>query len=355
MKKGRIYVCHTFYHLYVAFLKEFALPDSEHGNATVVLSKMSNDFGDIQQRIEKSGVFKQVVFFDEKRETFFSELTKYKINRGNVLFNMIPRIIFTSKFAKLQEKYVPVDFRDYDEVNVFCDRDPIGLYLNKKRIKYHAVEDGLNCLANIVPPAKRDNPKAFKLKKFMSMGLNLIFLPEGYSKYCIDVEVNDVSLINDSFYKYKEVPRKKLEERLSDEQKNVLVSVFVKDKDLLVNQIKQTGNCDGILILTEPLCTLDVRERLFRDLINQYKEEGMVFLKIHPRDELDYEKLFPDVFRFDKKVPMEILNFFTELHFKKVVSVFTKLDSIKFADEKVYLGAEFMDKYEDRSMHEHAF
>lgn len=355
MKKGRIYVCHTFYHLYVAFLKEFVLPENEHGNATVVLSKMSNDFGDIQQRIEKSGVFKQVVFFDEKRETFFHELAKFKINRGNVLFNMIPRIVLTSKFAKLQEKYVPVDFKDYDEVNVFCDRDPIGLYLNKKRIKYHAIEDGLNCLANIVPPAKRDNPKAFGLKKFMSMGLNMIFLPEGYSKYCIDVEVNDVSLIKDSFYKYKEVPRKKLEERLSEEQKNVLVSVFVKDMNLLVNQIKQTGNCDGILILTEPLCTLDVREKLFRDLINQYKEEGMVFLKIHPRDELDYEKLFSDVFRFDKKVPMEILNFFTELHFKKVVSVFTKLDSIKFADEKVYLGAEFMDKYEDRSMHEHAF
>ena len=356
MKKGRIYVCHTFYHLYIAFLKEFALPESERGNATVVLSTMSNDFGDIKERIEKSGVFKEVFVFDEKRETFFPELAKYKVNRGNVVFNMIPRIIFTSKFAKLQEQFVPVDFKDYDEVNVFCDRDPIGLYLNKKRVKYHAIEDGLNCLANIVPPAKRDNPKAFHLKKFMSMGLNMIFLEEGYSKYCIDVEVNDVSLIKDSFYKYKEVPRKNLESGLSEEQKSTLVSVFVKDKDKLVDQINKTvGKSNNVLILTEPLCTLDVRERLFRDLVNEYKEEGMVFLKIHPRDELDYETLFADVFRFDKNVPMEILNFFTELHFKKVVSVFTKLDSIKFAEEKVYLGAEFMDKYEDRSKHEHAF
>ena len=114
MKKGRIYVCHTFYHLYIAFLKEFALPESERGNATVVLSTMSNDFGDIKERIEKSGVFKEVFVFDEKRETFFPELAKYKVNRGNVVFNMIPRIIFTSKFAKLQEQFVPVDFKDYD-------------------------------------------------------------------------------------------------------------------------------------------------------------------------------------------------------------------------------------------------
>ena len=48
MGLGRIYVCHTFYHLYISFLKEFALPKEEKGNATVVLSKMSNDFGEIK-------------------------------------------------------------------------------------------------------------------------------------------------------------------------------------------------------------------------------------------------------------------------------------------------------------------
>ncbi|MCR5310708.1 MAG: hypothetical protein K6E32_04740 [Lachnospiraceae bacterium] len=78
-------------------------------------------------------------------------------------------------------------------------------------------------------------------------------------------------------------------------------------------------------------------------------------MKIHPRDELDYDAFFSDVFRFDKKIPMEILNYFTEIHFNKIVSVFTKLDSIRFADEKVYLGAKFMDRYEDASAHAHAF
>ena len=67
--------------------------------------------------------------------------------------------------------------------------------------------------------------------------------------------------------------------------------------------------------------------------------------------ELDYDKYFPEVFKFDKKVPMEILNLFPGLHFKKVVSVFTQLGSVNFADEKVYLGKKFMDKYEDPSIH----
>jgi len=352
MRSGRIYVCHTFYHVYISFLKEFSLPESEWGNASMVLSKMSNDFGDIKERIPLSGYFKEVFEFDEKRETEFPELAKYKKNRGNALFNMIPRIIFTSKFAKLLQQYVPVDFNDYEDIYVFCDNDPIGIYLNKKRIHYHALEDGLNYLSTFVN-ARADNKGFFGLKKFMSMQLNLIFMQDGYSKYCLDMEVNDLSLIRDDFKKYKEVPRAGLEKNVSEEQKNVLVKVFVKNIDGLNKSIANTHNGQkNILILTEPLCTLDVRERIFKDLYDEYSRYGTVFFKIHPRDELDYDTLFPEVFKFDKKVPMEILNFFPNLHFDTVVSVFTQLGSIKFADEKVYLGVKFMDKYEDRSAHE---
>lgn len=350
MKKGRIYVCHTFYHLYVAFLKEFALPESERGNATVVLSKMSNDFGDIKDRIPDSGYFKEVYEFDEKRETEFPELAKYKVNRGNILFNMIPRIIFTKKFAKLQAKYVPVDFKKYDDIYVFCDNDPIGIYLSQNKIYYHAIEDGLNELASYVN-ALYDNRGFFAVKKFLSMRLNLIFIRDGFNKYCLDMEVNDLSLIKGSFYKFKEVSRIKLAERMTEEQKKVLVRVFIKDINAIMAGINELGDNKNVLILTEPLCTLDVREKIFRDLIDTYSQEGKVFLKVHPRDELDYATLFKDIFVFDKKVPMEVLNYFSELHFQKVVSVFTELQSISFADEKVKLGSSFMDKYEAHEIH----
>ena len=350
MKKGRIYVCHTFYHLYVSFLKEFAMPENERGNATVVLSKMSNDFGDIKDRIPASGYFKEVFEYDEKRETEFPELEKYRKDRGNIIFNMIPRIIFTSKFAKLQAKYVPVDFREYDDIYVFCDNDPIGIYLSQNRIYYHAVEDGLNELASYIN-ALYDNRGFFGIKKFLSKKLNLIFIRDGYNKYCIDMEVNDLSLIKNPPSNFKEVSREKLAKNVSEEQKRVLVKVFVKDIDKITASIDKVNGDKNILILTEPLCGLDVRERLFRDLIDEYSKEGKVFLKIHPRDELDYDTKFGDVVRFDKKVPMEVMNYFSDLHFQKVVSVFTALNNIEFADEKVRLGNEFMDKYEDHEIH----
>ena len=42
--KGSIYVCHTYYHVYITILKELNKPKEEWGKATLVLSKMSINF-----------------------------------------------------------------------------------------------------------------------------------------------------------------------------------------------------------------------------------------------------------------------------------------------------------------------
>ena len=348
----RIYVCHTYYHVLVSVLKEMTEGRQKGGEAVMLLSTMSNDFETLDERLKSSGLFADVLDFEEKRDTFFPELAKYREDKGGIVLNMYNRILFTRKFAKLQEKYVPVDFRDYDDIFVFCDVDPIGIYLNQHRIRYHAVEDGLDTLGPVVQ-AKYDNRGHFGIKKFFSMYLNLIFICDGYSKYCIDMEVNDISVIDDEFYKYKEVPRKALLDSLSSEDKEKLIRIFIKDADALKEFVSKNDS-DGILILTEPLCALDVREKIFRDLADEYGKEGTVFIKPHPRDALDYKKLFKDLWIFDRTIPMELLGLFEGVRFKKVVGVYTHLNLIDFADEKIMLGDDFMDKYEDPSVHRKA-
>ena len=352
---ARIYVCHTFYHAYIAFLKELALPEDKHGDATLVLSLMSNNFNDFKERAMSCGLWEDVIEYDEKRETFFPELAKWKKDKGSFIKNSFSRIVFTHEFAKLQERYVPVNFKDYGEVYVFCDLDPIGLYLSQKHIKYHALEDGLDSL-KIMYHAYLENKSHFKLKAFMSEVCNLIFIGEGFNKYCIDMEVNDIASIrNDGdCKKLIEVPRQELAARLTDEDKEILLKAFVPDYDSLITQIeKLPRDARTILILTEPLCDLSTRERLFRDLINRYSSEGLVFIKPHPRDELNYRTLFSDVPQFEGSMPMEILNLFKDFRFSKVVSVYTQLGEISFAAEKERLGKDFMDAYEDVSVHAH--
>lgn len=350
MRNERIYVCHTFYHVYVSLLKEFALPKEKLGGATMVLSKMSSDFGDLKERLENSSVFEEVVEYDEKRDTFFPELAKYREKKNNFISKTISRIAFTKKFAKLQERYVPVDFTQYGDIYVYCDSDPIGYYLNYKKIKYHAVEDGLNSLVH-VDAARYDNRDNFRMKAFLAKH-NLIFIQNGYSKYCVDMEVNQIEGILFPIDKHIEVPRKQLQERLTDEEKDIIMSIFIKNKKAILDALNDMEDGrENYLILTEPLCSLKIRKQIFEDLAEEYGKKGKVILKPHPRDEMNYEKEFPDITVIEKMVPMEILNFMVDKPFDKVISVLTDLNGVEFAKEGIRLGPDFMDKYEAPEIH----
>lgn len=351
MSKERIYVCHTYYHVYVTFLKELKLPVEKRGQAALVLSGMSCDFENLKERVEGTGLFAEVLEFDEKHESCFPELARWRRGAGNFLGNLWRRIRFTKLYARLQEPYVPVDFGEYGDVYVYCDSDPIGYYLNQKRIPYHALEDGLNCLKNF-DAARYDNRGHFALKAFLSRRLNLIFVQNGYGKYCLDMEVNDISAIQYPCPRYVEEPRQALADRLTGEDRQMILQAFIRDREELERRIQESDEAgEQILILTDPLCTLDVRERIFRDIIRMYEPEGTIFLKPHPRDELDYRRLFGEYPQFDATVPMEILNFFPGLRFRKVVAVLTEVKAIRFADEVVRLGEDFMDLYEDPLIH----
>ena len=70
-KKGNIYVCHTFYHVFVSFLKELNLPKEEQGQATLVLSSISNDFENLADRVRAGKTFVNAYEFDEKKGRIF--------------------------------------------------------------------------------------------------------------------------------------------------------------------------------------------------------------------------------------------------------------------------------------------
>ena len=345
-------MCHTYYHVYVACLKELALPAAKRGIATLVLSTMSNDFGNLRERAMRCPLFEETVLFEEKADTFFPELQKYHTDRGNLFLNMLSRMKYTKMLGRLEKPYVPVNFRQYRDVYVFCDSDPIGYYLNYEKIPYHALEDGLNCI-QYYDTARYDNRGHFELKAWMAAH-NLIFIQNGYSRYCLDMEINDRSVVPYPCDKYIEAPRAKLVERLTEEDKDILIRLFIEDLEELLGQLA-CGAKDKILVLSEPLCDLTVRRQIFADIIREYGQvdgrQGQVLIKPHPRDVLDYAKEFAGHIVLSGMFPMEILNFIPDLRFRRVVSVFTVPNGITCADEVLFLGEDFMDKYEEPKLH----
>lgn len=360
--KKRIYVCHTFYHVYVACLKELRILRGQGGSeagyrpeAALVLSKMSNNFAGLKDRAAASGIFTDVVEFDEKDFTYFPELMPLKENTGSLFRNMLNRMKFCRRLGELEEPFVPVNFREYEDIYVFCDSDPIGYYLSYKKIRYHAVEDGLNCI-RYRDTAREDNKGHFGLKARMA-AMGLIFIQNGYGKYCIDMEVNDLSQLDNPMPKMIEQSREELVQELTPEDKELLTRMFIANEaqlDERLSKAKASGR-PVVLILSEPLCKdLSVRQKLFEDMIREYGTVGgrpaQIVIKPHPRDLLDYEKAFPEHLVLDSHFPMEILNF-VGAQFDRVVTVYTVPSSIHCAKEKVYLGNAFMDRYEDPSVH----
>lgn len=349
--KKRIYVCHTFYNVYVSLLKEWNLPQEEQGQADIALSTMSTDFSGLKERLEASGVFGSVFLLDEKRDSHFPELAKYKKSYHNIARHLYNRIVYTKKLARLEEPYMTIDFRQYQDIYVYCDSDPIGYYLNYKHIYYHAMEDGLDCL-KYLDGAHYDNRGHFKLKAFLA-SKNVIFIQNGYGKYCLDMEINDLSCLRHRCPKYKVVPRKPLELGLTSGQKRTMLRIFMEDAGGFLRELGEKASGDCILFLTQPHPkSEEARVQICHDIIRDYCQGCHVVIKPHPRDLIDYGKLRPDCTVIKGRFPVEVLNFVEGVHFRKVISIATTaLDTIDFADEKINLGDTFWDKYEDPENH----
>ena len=347
----RIYICHTYYHAYIAVVKELVKRHDSEAKADIMLSTMSNDFGRLKDRLERAGVFENVFMFDEKEDVTSEEVMSYHRDKGNIVANLLQRITYTKLLGKLQEPHIPTDLSAYGDVYVFCDSDPIGYYLNYKKIRYHAIEDGLNS-GRLDDQARNANRGAWPLKRAMA-ALGLIFIESGYSRYCIDYEVNDISANHSLPPNVVEEAREELDKKLTKEDHATLVDIFLENKDHVVSQLLGDGSDKRpqVMILTEPLCEMDVRKKLFSDIIDEYKADNRVIIKPHPRDVLDYEKEFPDTVVIRDKFPMEVLGDIEGFKVDKVISVITQMENVYFAKEIVYLGLDFLDKYEDPSIH----
>lgn len=346
----RAYICHTYYHVYVALLKELNRGKSHYGEATLILSTMSNNFGNLDKRAIASGVFENVLMMEEKEDICFPEVMKYHQDKGNLFLNLLQRIKYTKMLGKAQEPYIPVDLKSFDDVYVFCDSDPIGYYLNYKKIKYHALEDGLNSVL-LDDQARNSNRGAFGLKCFMAR-LGLIFIENGYSRYCIDFIVNDLKANPNPPKNIREESFDSMFDRLSEEDHDIIVNIFLENPAPLCRTL-DAGNYEKpcVMILTEPLCELDVRKQLFGDIVKKYDNEYTVIIKPHPRDLLDYEKEFPDSVVIRDRFPMEVMNNIKGLRVAKLISVITQVNGIRFADKIEYLGLDFLDIYEEPSVH----
>lgn len=283
----RKYICYTIYHLLIALCKY------ESGDVIYI----GKD-----------------VFLDREMER---KLEEYKV-----------KIFLVDEFNVSQN----------DDIYIFNDWESEGDYLRRNKIYYHLIEDGYNYHSYNI------RKLFYKRKNLLAKYIFTTSIPFGYSKYCLSIEVNNKSkVVRDKRYKKMiEVPRKQLFLNLTIEKRNMLKSVF--------NIPIQINKAKSVLILTQPLSSdtffTDVfpdKKSLFnyyKGVANSYINQGYsVFIKIHPRDKLDYSLLGSEVILLSKRIPMEIYELFGNYHFNiGITHSSTALEFLTCVDEKIFLA-----------------
>jgi hypothetical protein len=329
--KKVLYICSSYYHLLISLIRKMKF-NNEADLMLVAVSKNNsiNDDNKIIEKLKKSNVFSNVRVVDL---SYCSKGLKRYCGFFGQIFDIRKKI-----------KNKEYDLTKYDEIYIFQDYGAIGYLLSKQKIRYNLLEDGTDCYKNKYSDILKKRQKK-SLIKYIKRLFN--FYDRGQSKFIKSIEVNDAT---DLFLKHDnvvELPKDELFESVKDEERKVILNIFLEnDESLKEKEI-------DLLLLTQPLDIdgfVECEEQkidVYKRIISDFSECGKIIIKPHPREELDYSKVFSNnnlVEVINKNFPIEIINFLN-IGIKRVVTIkSTAINNIKNCNEKIELGLEYIKK-----------
>lgn len=323
--KKKLYICNTYYHVFISLIK--AIKDNNKSDIMITSDGMNNSLfsnNDLINNLEESKIFEKIILFN-----YSAQETKSR----NIIIKIFNRNYLAKKIIK-SNRY---NFDEYDEINIFFERCLIGYIIRKERLYYNLIEDGTDYFINNY---NRTHTKS-RIKKILKKMLNYDEI--GESKFVKSIEVNNAKGVVIQNKKIIEVPKQKLIENLSKEEKQIIFNVFLKEFKILKN-----GNLT--LIITQPLSEDKIvkfekdKILLYRKIIIEYADNDNIIIKTHPRETTNYKAYFPNAYIIDDPFPIEILEFKDDIKFDKIITISsTSISLLNNSNEKIFLGWEWLD------------
>lgn len=267
-----LYICSTYYHVYITLLKYFAIPFK--GDLVVCDDIPTGKL--LTERISAYPWFHKVLFVEQ---------SKLPEERGK---GAIDWAFFQHKRrGKKIRPLVSFKLSDYTDIYIYHDGTPLGMYLADVGRKYHLIEDSLDFYKSVRSSAQARCLHKRSWKYGLQRALNAGYFPLGESRFLIDVEVNDKRDLQIEGQTIIERPRDALEQYLTDEQKATLMEIFgcarfeVEDKTALV--LTEPLYKDGVVF------TEKEQEEVYRGIVRYLCKNGYrPVIKPHPRDDMNY-------------------------------------------------------------------
>ena len=307
-----LYICSTYYHVLISVLK--SLDNSEN---EIAVTDYIPENSKLIERLRKSGLFQKVHEFQ---------------NYGpeNKLEGLFWRRIFEDiKFRKYGPK---VEFLNYANIYLFMDDICYAHYLKDHKIEYNVIEDGYNSFKMI-----EKSPFSYMVRKNCGIKNKIknILFPLNYrnSQYyqrcglIKSIEVNEKQGIVLDIYDERviELPRKKLFDKINNENRNRILNVFLDDRT-----IESIEMCPVALILTYCFYTDGIMKseheqvELYANVCSRYLQMGFrPVIKPHPRDCCNYKSI-KGASVIDRYFPAELVKYLEEkIEIDKYVSIYS--------------------------------
>lgn len=301
-----LYICSTYYHVYVALLKHFACREKQDTDLVICDDIPAGE--QLVNRIRKASLFGNVWFVRQRELPQVSSK-----NWVDAVFSQHKRRAATLR------RLLPLSIWDYQNIYIFHDGTPLGSYLNDEKCPYHLLEDSLNFYQYVYQSSQAHLLRPHNFRYFVRRLLKTGYFPLGESPYLLDIEVNDQNNIQIPSRKVIERPRAELEKQLTPDQIQLIFEVFGYHEQVLSGQ-------KNAIILTEPLyqdnhCqTQEAQHEIYRTIVEYLLEKGLyVHIKPHPRDTIDYSE-YPVVV-IDRNFPSELFKLNCAIAFEHAVAV----------------------------------
>lgn len=294
--KENVFVCFTPYHIYIACIKAMV---EKMENYEIAVTDNVPDGETYCAALRKEGVFKRVHYL--KQADYIPRFARQKFH---VIYFLMPFLLRRSDRV--------LGFLRNKEIYLFSDNSSVGIYLMRRHIPYHLLEDGCDTFSY---NQRAIRGRAQKIKKLL---FNLWKIPYsmGQSPYCADVEVNDKARLKTAFScPVIEKRRSELIAQMNEEQIAALLRVFDFDFSMSLGR-------KSLLLLTQPLCEMRLAKddaetvRLYEKALLPYRDSYDIYVKPHPRDKGDYTQLFDGAaVVIPRAIPAEILNYVKNIQF----------------------------------------
>lgn len=331
MSKNQVFVCGTYFHIYISVLKALYRED-KNIKTLLILDNHTPDIESIIPRLEQSG------FFDHVTQIPFRDV-RTKIRKSGV---------FRRNFNRSKNEITFVDTHtDISKYDEFIRNSEINLFYNLGLTSSYFISKYPNNTIRLVEDGEANyHTKLSFFKVFKRKYILNTFIGEGIDQEVNEIEVQHPEKINSRIlHKGKKLELQKMQDGLTPEQSNKILDVFLDGHGIDFSGSKK------LLLITQPFSEdryfdEDRKVQLYNELLEPYAAEYTIFIKAHPRELTDYKnKIVYDFVDIPRAFPLEMFNLLKNIRFDIGLTMFSSgINNLNCIDKKIILGMDAFEK-----------